>query len=86
MLQLTTSRSEVCYSNGLHWMLGVTFREDDSRVRDRVAARNLATPRKVALYHIGRDKAPRISIRARREQAVCNEQYMLALLASTIHA
>src|ERR687884_2204743 len=28
--------------NGLHWVLDVTFREDDSRVRDRTAARNLA--------------------------------------------
>jgi predicted transposase YbfD/YdcC len=28
--------------NALHWVLDVTFREDDSRVRDRRAARNLA--------------------------------------------
>jgi predicted transposase YbfD/YdcC len=28
--------------NALHWLLDVTFREDDSRVRDRTAARNLA--------------------------------------------
>jgi predicted transposase YbfD/YdcC len=28
--------------NALHWVLDVTFREDDSRVRDRTAARNLA--------------------------------------------
>src|SRR3954449_12022030 len=35
--------------NGLHWVLDVTFREDDSRVRDRTAARNLAILRKVAI-------------------------------------
>jgi hypothetical protein len=35
--------------NGLHWVLDVTFREDDSRVRDRTAARNLALLRKIAL-------------------------------------
>src|SRR4051794_7031137 len=29
--------------NGLHGVLDVTFREDDSRVRDRTAARNLAS-------------------------------------------
>src|SRR3712207_4426404 len=27
--------------NALHWVLDVSFREDDSRVRDRTAARNL---------------------------------------------
>src|SRR4051812_11718016 len=31
--------------HGLHWVLDVTFREDDSRVRDRTAARNLAIQR-----------------------------------------
>jgi predicted transposase YbfD/YdcC len=35
--------------NGLHWVLDVTFREDDSRVRDRTAARNLAILRKIAI-------------------------------------
>src|SRR5919107_160034 len=30
--------------NALHWVLDVTFREDDSRVRDRTAARNTAPP------------------------------------------
>src|SRR4051794_23446133 len=28
--------------NALHWVLDVTFRKDDSRVRDRTAARNFA--------------------------------------------
>src|SRR4051794_15908800 len=28
--------------NAVHWVLDVTFREDDSRVRHRTAARNLA--------------------------------------------
>jgi hypothetical protein len=32
-----------------HWVLDVTFREDDSRVRDRTAARNLAILRKIAI-------------------------------------
>jgi predicted transposase YbfD/YdcC len=37
--------------NGLHWVLDVTFREDDSRVRDRIAARNLAILRKIAIKY-----------------------------------
>jgi predicted transposase YbfD/YdcC len=67
--------------NGLHWVLDVTFREDDSRVRDRTAARNLAILRKVAINLMGRDRTPRISMRARRKQAAWNDEYMLALLA-----
>ena len=66
--------------NGLHWVLDVTFREDDSRVRDRTAARNLAILRKIAINLMGRNRTPRISMRARRKQAAWNDEYMLALL------
>jgi hypothetical protein len=67
--------------NELHWVLDVTFREDDSRVRDRTAARNLAILRKIAINLISRGRTARISMRARRKQAAWNDEYMLALLA-----
>jgi hypothetical protein len=67
--------------NGLHWVLDVTFREDDSRVRDRTAARNLAILRKIAINLMGRNRTPRVSMRARRKQAAWKDEYMLALLA-----
>jgi predicted transposase YbfD/YdcC len=67
--------------NGLHWVLDVTFREDDSRVRDRTAARNLAILRKIAINLMGRNRTPRVSMRARRKQAAWNDEYMLTLLA-----
>jgi predicted transposase YbfD/YdcC len=41
---------------GFHWVLDVTFWEDDSRVRDRIAARNLAILRKIAVNLISRDR------------------------------
>ena len=66
--------------NGLHWILDVTFREDDSRVRDRTAARNLAILRKIAINLMGRDRSPRISMRARRKKAAWNDEYMMSLL------
>jgi predicted transposase YbfD/YdcC len=66
--------------NGLHWVLDVTFREDDSRVRDRIAARNLAILRKIALNLMSRDRTARVSMRARRKQAAWNDNYMLKLL------
>ena len=67
--------------NALHWVLDVTFREDDSRVRDRTAARNLAILRKIAINLMGRDRSPRISMRACRKKAAWNDEYMMSLLA-----
>jgi hypothetical protein len=55
--------------------------EDDSRVRDRTAARNLALLRKIALNIVGRDKTTKASVRARRKKAAWNDAYMLKLLA-----
>ena len=66
--------------NALHWVLDVTFREDDSRVRDRTAARNLALLRKIALNIVGRDTASKASMRARRKRAAWNDASMLKLL------
>jgi predicted transposase YbfD/YdcC len=67
--------------NALHWVLDVTFREDDSRVRDRRAARNLAVLRRIAVNLVGRDRSAKASVRARRKKAAWNDDYMLQLLA-----
>ena len=75
--------------NTLHWVIDVTFsgeplgstREDDSRVRDRTATRNLALLRKIALNIVGRDTTSKASVRARRKTAAWNDSYMLKLLA-----
>ena len=72
--------------NGLHWTLDVTFREDDSRVRDRTAARNLALLRKVALNLVAKDRGSRASLRGRRKKAAWNDDYMLQLIVGHAHA
>ena len=72
--------------NALHWVLDVTFREDDSRVRDRTAARNLALLRKIALNLIARDRRGRASLRGRRKMAAWNDDYMLRIIAGQGHA
>ena len=61
-------------------MLDVTFREDDSRVRDRRAARNLAVLRRIAVNLVGRDRSAKASVRAKRKKAAWNDDYMLQLL------
>jgi predicted transposase YbfD/YdcC len=67
--------------DAVHWVLDVTFREDDSRVRDRTAARNLAVLRRIALNLVGRDRSSEASVRAKRKRAAWNDGYMLQLLA-----
>src|SRR5829696_5979535 len=74
-------RAHWSIENAVHWVLDVTFREDDSRVRHRTAARNLALVRKIALNLIGRDRSSTASVRARRKRAAWNDDYMFQLLA-----
>ena len=62
-------RSHWDVENALHWVLDVTFREDDSRVRNRTAARNLALLRKITLNIVGRDRTSKASMCARRKKA-----------------
>src|SRR5512143_2414346 len=66
--------------NSLHWVLDVTFREDDSRVHDPTAARNFALLRKRALNLVGQDRSTKSSLRVKRKKAAWNDDYMQQLL------
>jgi predicted transposase YbfD/YdcC len=72
--------------NALHWVLDVTFREDNSRVRDRTAARNFALLRKIALNLVARDRSTQTSLRGRRKKAAWHDGYMLQIIAPQAHA
>src|SRR5919112_431853 len=72
--------------NALHWVLDVTFREDDSRVRDRTAARNFALLRKIALNLVARDRSTQTSLRGKRKRAAWEDGYMLQIIAHQAHA
>lgn len=65
--------------NTLHWCLDVTFREDESRLRDRLAADNIAWLRRfaVSLLKQQRDKE---SIAMRRRMAGWNNEYLAQVL------
>ena len=70
----------------MHWALDVTFREDDSRVRDHTAALNLALLRRIALNLVARDRGSRTSRRGRRKKAAWNDNYMLQIITNQAHA
>ena len=54
----------------------MTFKEDQSRIQDKMAASNWAVLRKVALNLLKSDSEARTSIRGRRKQAGWDNDYM----------
>ena len=66
--------------NSLHWVLDVVFREDDARSRDRIATRSFAVLRKLAFNLLQQGRHCPGSLRARRQQAGWNDDYMAQLL------
>jgi predicted transposase YbfD/YdcC len=79
-------RQHWAIENSLHWVLDVTFREDDCRIRDKVAVRNFALLRKIAINLVTWHENTRISIKGRRKKAGWNNAYMLQILTGTFHA
>lgn len=66
--------------NQLHWVLDIAFREDESRVRDRNAATNLAILRRLALSLCKQEKTAKVGIKVKRKRAGWNNDYLLTLL------
>ena len=65
--------------NGLHWVLDVSFREDDSRTRSGHAAANLGMLRRVAVSLLKR-AGTKGSIKTRRMKAGWDDDYLLQVL------
>jgi predicted transposase YbfD/YdcC len=74
-------RSHWRIENSLHWVLDVTFREDDCRVRKGHAPQNLSALRKFALTLLRHDQQyPKRSLRSRRKTADRLPDYRASLL------
>jgi predicted transposase YbfD/YdcC len=65
--------------NNLHWQLDVTFREDDSRVRQRTAATNFAVVRRLAL-NLANHEDTQMSIAKKRFAAALDTDYLEKIL------
>lgn len=78
------ARSHWGIENSLHWVLDVTFREDDCRVRKGHAPQNLSALRKFALTLLRQDQQyPKRSLRSRRKAADRIPEYRASLLGFT---
>jgi predicted transposase YbfD/YdcC len=77
----TAIRDHWAIENRLHWVLDVTFAEDQSRLRKGHGARNMATARHFAL-NLVRTAQDKRSIKSRRKIAGWDPTYLDAILTS----
>ena len=75
-------RSHWHIENKLHWVLDVTFREDESRIRKGAAAENFAVLRHIALNMIKKETSLKKSIKAKRLRAGWDNNYLLKVLSA----
>jgi len=75
----TAVRGHWSIENTLHWQLDVTFREDDSRVRNRCLTNNLAWLRRFAISLLKRHPSNH-SIKGKAQIAGWNNDFLLQVL------
>ena len=78
---LAATRGHRSVENSLHWVLDVSFREDDCRVRDGNAPENLAVIRHMALNLLKQDRTIKASVRDKRKRAGWDNDYLLAVIS-----
>ena len=75
-----TARSHWDIENGLHWRLDIVFKQDKSRYRNRIGARNLAIARKIALNALMKENSIKRGVATKQCAAACNPAYREKLL------
>lgn len=68
--------------NSLHWVLDVSFREDESRIRKDNAPDNFAVLRHIALNMIKKETSLKKSIKAKRLRAGWDNNYLEKILSA----
>ena len=63
--------------NGLHWVLDIAFREDESRIRKDHAPQNMAVLRHLALNLLKQETSAKVGIAAKRKMAGWDNDYLL---------
>lgn len=69
--------------NSLHWVLDMTFREDESQVRHRILGDNLSWIRRFAVTIMKQDPEKE-SIASKRRRAAWSFEYLMKLLVGSV--
>jgi predicted transposase YbfD/YdcC len=77
---LTATRAHWSIENSFHWVLDVTFHEDDSRIRIGNSPQNMAVVRHLALNILKTDNS-KGSLRNKRYRAALDDSFLFSLLA-----
>lgn len=77
---LNATRQHWSIENSLHWVMDVTFREDQMRTRKGDSAQNLIALRNIALNILKNDSS-KGSLRQKRYRAALDDSFMLQLLS-----
>ncbi len=73
-------RTHWTVENGLHWVLDMAFREDESRVRKDNSPQNLAIIRHIALNLLKQEATAKVGMKNKRLIAGWDESYLLRVL------
>lgn len=68
--------------NGLHWVLDIAFREDDSRIRKDHAPQNMAVIRHISLNLLKQDRSSKVGIATKRHRAGWDNDYLETIVCS----
>lgn len=66
--------------NGLHWVLDIAFREDESRIRKDHAPQNMAVLRHMALNLLKQETSVKVGVAAKRKMAGWDNDYLFKVL------
>jgi predicted transposase YbfD/YdcC len=72
---------QVGIENGLHWVLDIAFREDESWARMGASAANLVVLRHIALNLLKKEQTAKVGIKNKRLKAAWDERYLLKVIA-----
>ena len=74
-------RSHWSIENSLHWVMDMTFRDDECRIRTEHAPANFTTLRHMA-HNIVRKAPGKDLLRLRRKTAAWDDDYLASLIAA----